>query len=134
MCDFLPVLCTLGRCFGDLYYKLPNVAVEYDSFAFHNSPSEQGKDMMRATILERQGVEVMHLRTIQLYDKEACFDFAFNLASRLGKQIQIRTKKFDQMHLLLRKLLPVGKPVAEPGSGKSSWFTLARLGRRHHAF
>jgi hypothetical protein len=30
----------------------------------------------------------------------------FNLASRLGKRIQIRTKKFDEMHTLLRALLP----------------------------
>ena len=95
------------RCFTDLYYKPAKLAVEYDSFAFHNSPSEQGKDVMRSAILGRQGVEVMHLSTIQLYDKEACMDFAFNLASRLGKRIQIRAKKFDEMHALLRALLPV---------------------------
>lgn len=100
------------RCFMDLYYKHAKLAVEYDSFAFHNSPSEQGKDAMRSAILERQKIDVMHLSTIQLYDKEACMDFAFNLASRLEKRIQIRTKKFDQMHSLMRTLLPVRKPLA----------------------
>ena len=102
------------RCFTDLYYKSAKLAVEYESFTFHNNPSEQGKDVLRSAILGRQGVEVMHLNTIQLYDKDACMDFAFNLASRLGKRIQIRAKKFDEMHALLRALLPSGRPVAEP--------------------
>jgi hypothetical protein len=106
------------RCFTDLYYKLAKLAVEYESFAFHNSPSEQGKDVMRSAILDRQGVEVMHLSTIQLYDKDACMDFAFNLASRLGKRIQIRAKRFNDMHTLLRELLPAVQPVAEPDDGE----------------
>lgn len=106
------------RCFTDLYYKPAKLAVEYESFAFHNSPSEQGKDVMRSAILDRQGVDVMRLSTIQLYDKGACMDFAFNLASRLGKRIQIRTRKFNEMHALLRALLPAGKPVAEPDGGE----------------
>jgi len=97
------------RCFADLYYKSAKMAVEYESFAFHHSPIDQGKDMVRSAILERQGVEVMRLSTIQLYDQDACMDFAINLASRLGKRIQIRTKKFNQTHALLRTLLPVGK-------------------------
>jgi hypothetical protein len=102
------------RCFTDLYYKPAKLAVEYESLTFHNSPSEQGKDIMRSAVLDRQGVEVMHLSTIQLYNKDACMDFTFNLAYRLGKRIQIRTKKFDEMHVLLRALLPSGKPAAEP--------------------
>jgi hypothetical protein len=106
------------RCFADLYYKQAKLAVEYESFAFHNSPMEQGKDAMRSAILERQNVEVMHLSTIQLYNKDACMDFAFNLASRIGKRMQIRAKEFDQMHGLLRTLLPVGKPVVESGDGE----------------
>ncbi|MEN6314444.1 MAG: hypothetical protein ABFD25_09380 [Clostridiaceae bacterium] len=106
------------RCFTDLYYKPAKLAVEYESFAFHNGPSEYGKDVMRAAILDRQGVEVMHLSTIQLYDKDACMDFAFNLASRLGRRIQVRAKKFNEMHTLLRTLLPVGKPVTEPDGGE----------------
>lgn len=60
----------------------------------------------------------MRLSTIQLYDKDACMDFAFNLASHLRKRLQIRAKKFDDMHMLLRALLPSGKPVAEPDGGK----------------
>lgn len=69
-------------------------------------------------ILDRQGVEVMHLSTIQLYDKDACMDFAFNLASRLGRRIQVRAKKFNEMHTLLRTLLPAGKSVTEPDGGE----------------
>ena len=106
------------RCFTDLYYKQARLAVEYESFTFHSSPSEQGKDVMRSAILNRHGVEVIRLSTIQLYDKDACMDFVFNLASRLGKRIQIRTKKFNEKHALLRALLPARKPIVEPDGGK----------------
>ncbi len=102
------------RCFADLYYRQAKVAVEYDSFAFHNTPLEQGKDTMRSSILERQGLDVMHLSTIQLYNKDACKDFAYNLAARIGKRIQIRTSKFDEMHAHIRGLLPYGKPTPSP--------------------
>ncbi len=95
-----------NRCFIDLYFKSEKIGVEYESYAFHGSPYEQGRSMIRATILERQGISVMPLSTIQLYDKEACKDFALNLASHLGKRIQIRTGKFNQMHDYIRTLLP----------------------------
>lgn len=103
-----------NRCFLDLYYRQAKLAVEYESFAFHNSPTEQGKDAIRSAILERQGIDVMHLSTIQLYDKDACMDFAGNLAARLGKRMRIRTKRFDEMQALMRALLPDGKLVPEP--------------------
>lgn len=93
-------------CFMDLYYKSAKLAVEYDSFTFHNTPSERGRDAIRSVILNRHGIEVMHLNTIQLYDKNACTDFASQLAYRLGRRIQIRTGKFDEMNTLLRTLLP----------------------------
>ena len=101
------------RCFADLYYKSARLAVEYESFAYHNNPLQQGKDAVRSAILDRQGIEVMHLNTIQLYDANACNDFAFNLAARLGKRIEIRAKKFEEMNGLLRALLPSGKPEEE---------------------
>ncbi len=102
-----------NRCFTDLYYRHAKLAVEYESFAYHSSPSEQGKDVMRSAVLERQGVDVMRLSTIQLYDRDACSDFAYNLAARLGKRIQMNKKSFDDMHALMRALLPDEKPVLE---------------------
>lgn len=103
-----------SRCFADLYYRHSKLAVEYESFAYHKSPLEQGKDVVRSAALERQGIDVMHLSTIQLYDRDACKDFAYNLAARLGKRIQIRTNKFDEMQALMRELLPKEKPVSGP--------------------
>ncbi len=100
------------RCFIDIYYKKEKLAVEYDSFAFHNSPAEQGKDMVRSAVLERNGVNMMHLGTIQLYNREACRYFAYNLASRIGKRIRIRTRKFDEAHSLLRNMLPERNPFS----------------------
>ncbi len=100
-----------SRCFTDLYYKQAKLAVEYDSFAYHNTPWDQGKDMMRSAILERQGIDVMHLSTIQLYNKDACKDFTYNLAARLEKRMQVRARRFDEMHTLLRELLPDGKTL-----------------------
>ncbi len=106
-------------CFADLYYKQAKLAVEYESFAFHSSPSEQGKDMVRSAVLERQGINVMHLSTIQLYDRDAFRVFAKNLAVRLGKRIAIRTEKFDEMHTQLRALLPARKTVPEPKNSRA---------------
>lgn len=103
-----------NRCFTDLYYRQAKLAVEYESFAYHNSPSEQGKDVMRSAVLERQGIDVMRLSTIQLYNRDACKDFAYNLATRLKRRIQIRAKGFDEMHALLRELLPDGEPTFVP--------------------
>ncbi len=100
-----------NRCYADLYYKRAKLAVEYESFAFHNTPLEQGKDLIRSAVLERQGINLMRLSTIQLYDTDSCRDFANNLATRLNKRIRIYSKRFDEMHMLLRDLLPDGKPV-----------------------
>ncbi|MDR1796674.1 MAG: hypothetical protein LBR44_04400 [Clostridiales Family XIII bacterium] len=94
------------RCFVDLYYPVAKWALEYDSFQHHSSPAEQGKDALRASALERRGVGVVHLNTIQLYDAKAFEEFAYNLASRLGKRIRIRAKGFPAAHRALRALLP----------------------------
>lgn len=101
-----------NRCFTDLYYRQAKLAVEYESFAYHNSPLDQGKDIMRSAVLERKGIDMMRLSTIQMYDREACKDFAYNLSARLGKRMQIRAKKFKEMHELLRGLLPDGKTAS----------------------
>lgn len=103
----------LIRRYTDLYYKQAKLAVEYESFVYHSSPSELGKDAIRSALLERKGIEVMRISTIQLYDREACRVFAYNLATRLGKRMQIRAKGFDHMNSLLRELLPDRKPVTE---------------------
>ena len=108
-----------NRCFTDLYYKAERVAVEYDSFTYHSRPIEQGIDAIRSVMLKRQGVEVMHLSTIQLYNKVACRDFALQLAARIGKRVHIRTNKFNEMHEHLRKLLPKVKPSDEGNGGIS---------------
>jgi len=94
------------RCFVDLFYSQEKLAVEYDSFAYHHSPSAQSKDLLRATAIERQRIEVMRFSTIQLYDEKACREFAQNLAVRLGRRIRIRTPKFHKANNDLRDLLP----------------------------
>ncbi len=98
-----------NRCFVDLYYKKAKIAVEYESLTYHNSPSEQGKDLIRSEVLKKQSIDVLHLSTLQLYNSVACRTFASNLATRLGKRMQIRAKKFDEMHASLRALLPNSK-------------------------
>lgn len=95
------------RCFIDLYYPESKLAVEYDSFAHHNTPAEQAKDMLRASALERQGITTMRFSTMQLYDRSACEEFANNLASRLNRRIRLRNKKFETAHQALRALLPL---------------------------
>jgi len=95
------------KCFVDLFYKNARLAVEYDSFTHHSRPSEQSRDLLRATSLENLGIEVVRFSTVQLYDKDACKEFAQNLATHLGKKIIIRTKKFYSAHKSLRDLLPL---------------------------
>lgn len=101
-------------CYVDLYYKRAKLAVEYESFTHHSSPLEQSKDMVRSDFLESQGIYVMHMSTIQLYDIDACRNFAYNLARRLKKRMQIRSKRFNEMHALIRALLPDKKDVPCP--------------------
>jgi len=100
------------RCFVDLYYKQAKLAIEYESFTYHNSPTEQGKDFIRSAMLERQGLDVIRISTIQLYNQAAFKEFAYNLATRIGIRIHIRTPKFEEMHMFLRALLPEGNPLA----------------------
>lgn len=102
----LPFYIKQRSCFADLYYKQAKIAVEYESFAYHSRPQEQGRDAIRSTILNRQGVKVLHMNTIQLYDFDACNDFVHTLATRLRKRIYIRTKEFEKMHAQMRELLP----------------------------
>ncbi len=102
----LPFYIKQRSCFADLYYKQAKFAVEYESFTYHSRPQEQGRDAIRSTILNRQGVKILHMNTIQLYDIDACNDFAHTLATRLRKRIYIRTKDFEKMHTQMRELLP----------------------------
>lgn len=95
-----------SKCYMDLYFKEAKVAVEYDSFAYHNTPLAQGKDQLRASALKQQGITVAHLTTIQLYDKDKFEKFAVKLASSMRKRIRIRAKDFEVMREHLRKLLP----------------------------
>ncbi|MDR1778276.1 MAG: hypothetical protein LBR14_00760 [Clostridiales Family XIII bacterium] len=96
----------VNRFFVDLYYKKARLAIEYQSHEYHATASKQGEDMVRASILEKQGIQVMQLSTIQLYNKNLLRDFAFVLAARLGKRIEIRTSQFGAMHEKLHNLLP----------------------------
>jgi hypothetical protein len=93
------------RCFADIYYKKAKVAVEYQSLANHATATEQGRDMIRATVLALQGIEVLQMTTIQLFDEGACRDFAHHLAARTGKRIQLRSAQFQTQHNNLRALL-----------------------------
>lgn len=94
------------RCFVDLYYKDSKCVVEYDSYKFHSNPTAQYKDQQRSFFLFKKKIKVFSLTTMELYDKDECRTFAFWLAKSLGKRIRIRTKKFEQAHESLRKILP----------------------------
>lgn len=95
-----------NHCIVDMYYKQAKIAVEYESFTHHRRPAEQGKDAIRSEILRKHGIKVMHLSTIQLYNKDAFRDFVRNLSVNINKRIRIQSSRFDEMHALLRELLP----------------------------
>jgi hypothetical protein len=104
------------RCFADLYYRQARLALEYDSFAHHHTPTEQGRDLVRASVLERLGIEVMRFGTIQLYERTATEELARNVAARLGRRLRVRTEAFEAAHQALRALLP----KRGEGTGSSS--------------
>ena len=95
------------RYYIDIFYKKEKIAVEYDSTTYHSRPSEKGKDSIRATSLELQGIEVINLTAMQLYDQWAFDEYAHHLASRLGKEIRKRIKDFEKEQSGLRKIFPV---------------------------
>lgn len=94
------------QCYIDIYFPIQKIGVEYDSFTYHNSPMAQESDMMRSSALKHQGIEIIHLGTKQLYDPREFKKFEKNVATRLGKQLQIRTDKFETEHKKLRVMLP----------------------------
>lgn len=90
------------RCFIDIFYKKANLAIEYDSMKYHSRPEEQAKDMIRATVLKRHGIEVVRFGSAQIANKLECRSFAYDIAKRLGKRIQIRTTKFEHANKIIR--------------------------------
>lgn len=103
-------------CYVDFFYKSEKVAVEYDSFAYHSSPAEQGRDAQRSEVLKRQGLKVLHMHTIQLYDSVPFNTFVLNLAAELKRRIQNRAKKFHEMNAKLRLLFSTCKASASTSS------------------
>ena len=97
------------RYYVDFFYRKEKVAVEYDSRTYHSSASEQGRDSVRATSIVLQGVDVLSFTTTQLSNIEACDEFAYMLADRLGRGLRIRYKGFKKSQRELRKILPMKK-------------------------
>lgn len=95
-----------SRCFVDFYFPEAKLAIEYDSLTHHGDATSQGKDQIRATALERQGIDVIRFTTIQLYKKILFDEFILNLSSRLEKRLRIRAKCFKIRHKIIRELLP----------------------------
>lgn len=94
------------RCYLDIYYDDEKLDVEYNSHEYHKHAKSQGKDDKRASALESQGIDVFRITTIQLYERKSFDKLVKNLAKRLERRIQIRTKKFEAAHRNLRSLLP----------------------------
>ena len=95
-----------SRCIVDLYYAKAKLGIEYNSLAHHSTAFEQGEDTKRVSTLERQGINIISVTPIQIYRQNSCEEIAYNIASRLGKRIRIRTKDFETARMELRQLLP----------------------------
>lgn len=95
-----------NRDFASLYYADAKVAVDYRSRAASCPPAEQGRAILRASILERRGVGILQADPFLVYDPAAFRAFAFELARRLGRRPDLRAERFAQKHAALRSLLP----------------------------
>ena len=112
-----------GRTFyADLLIPSANLIIEYDSFEHHNSASSFSKDARRAAILEAEGYQILSVKPSQVYDLRSFTVLVKNIASRVGKKIQIRTTKFIPAFAELRALLRQSDEAFAP---------ITRLVQRH---
>jgi hypothetical protein len=92
--------------FVDLLWRKSKLAVEYDSYEYHNNANSWKKDAQRSVAIERLGYKVLSINTAQLYNSKALEEAAYIIAGHLGKRVRIRTKRFAEAHAELRRLLP----------------------------
>jgi very-short-patch-repair endonuclease len=90
----------------DLYWPDANVAVEYDSDAFHTGAQRIANDSKRRNALIFMGVQVVVVTRQQIYNSVEFNKVVRLLAKNLSKQLRYKNPGFANKHLELRKLLP----------------------------
>ncbi|MDO5650016.1 MAG: hypothetical protein Q4G11_05370 [Gallicola sp.] len=100
--------------FADLFHRLMNLILEYDSKEFHSDPESLAYDAKRTTAMIREGYDIYHIRTEQFYDEEKFVIYMHNVADKLGVRVRIRNKSFKRMNARIRSLFPRLKFLGTP--------------------
>ncbi len=91
-------------CRADLFWSRAGLDVEYDGEEAH-AGEMHGKDPARTAALKAEGVEVLAISAVQVYDSKGFAEVAKLIGARVGKPVRIRVKDFDARHAALREEL-----------------------------
>ncbi|NMA18848.1 MAG: hypothetical protein GX939_08935 [Clostridiaceae bacterium] len=94
--------------YADLYVPSHKLIIEYDSRDFHNNEKSFSRDKIRATSLSAEGYQVVSVCFEQLAKIHHFETLALDIASRVGKKIRIRARKFFEGFTALMDLLLQG--------------------------
>ena len=89
----------------DLSWSNANVVAEYDSTQYHNSSDKIGEDSIRRTDLALNGVEVISVTNRQINSTVEFEKIARQIAARMQKRLQQRSRKFISKRSELRRQL-----------------------------
>lgn len=94
--------------YADLYVPSHKLIIEYDSKDFHNNDQSFYRDKIRATNLSVEGYQVVSVCYEQLAKTHHFEILALDIASRIGKKIRIRARKFFEGFVAITDLLLKG--------------------------
>ena len=94
--------------YADLYVPSHKLIIEYDSKDFHHNDQSFSLDKIRATNLSLEGYQVVSVCFEQLAKIHHFETLALDIASRVGKKIRIRARKFFEGFAALRDLMLKG--------------------------
>jgi len=89
----------------DLCWKDFNVAVEYDSYLYHSDSTGIAGDSIKRGDLALSGIDVITVTNRQINSVGEFGKVAKQIASKLGRQIQIRNPRFTDVQSELRNQL-----------------------------
>ena len=101
------------RYYGDLYWPLEQIDVEYDSDAFHATSEQIAQDAVRRNALASAGVSMLTVSRKQIMNTVAMHEFAEVLSKLLEKRLQYPMPDFISRRYVLRAQLLSKRPITE---------------------
>lgn len=89
----------------DMFWPEKEVAAEYDSDKFHTGSERIANDSKKRNALATQGINVVSVTRLQLYNSAEFAEVARTLAYYLDKRLQFKKGRFSTAHNELRRQL-----------------------------